>query len=334
MNIGDHYVFVEFLKWTRRKVYWLILVSVIITAMYRYLEWYFLAVPWVPIALVGTAAAFIVGFRNTQTYNRVWEARTLWGAIVNSSRTLGIMTRDFVRHNDKEKEAALRKEIIYRHVAWLTALRFQLREVKSWENIKTRSYNLEYLRNYKVPEWCQDLPTELSTFLKEDELTEILRKKNKAAQLIAAQSQRFRQLNEEGIIDTLCYVELENVMKDLYSHQGGCERIKNFPYPRQFASINLFFIRLLVILLPLGMLNEFARLGGDWIWLNVPFAAIVGWVFISLEQVGEATENPFEGGPNDVPITSLTRTIEIDLREMLGETELPAPIGPIHEIVL
>jgi ion channel-forming bestrophin family protein len=127
---------------------------------------------------------------------------------------------------------------------------------------------------------------------------------------------------------------MENVLKDLYQHQGGCERIKNFPYPRQFASINLFFIRLLLIILPFGMLNEFSRLGQHLVWLTIPFTMLVGWVFGTLEQVGEATENPFEGGANDVPITTLSRNIEIDLRDMLGESQLPLAIAPQHEILL
>jgi ion channel-forming bestrophin family protein len=123
-------------------------------------------------------------------------------------------------------------------------------------------------------------------------------------------------------------------LADLYDQQGKCERIKNFPYPRQFASINLFFIWLFVFLIPFGVLNEFSKLGPYFVWLTIPFSVIVSWVFTSLEKIGESTENPFEGSANDVPITALSRTIEIDLREMLGETELPEPLQPVNKILM
>jgi hypothetical protein len=110
---------------------------------------------------------------------------------------------------------------------------------------------------------------------------------------------------------------------DLYTQQGKCERIKNFPYPKQYGTLNLMFTRLFINLVPFGMLNEFAKMGEGFVWLTIPFSALVAWVFNMMERIGEASENPFEGGANDVPITAITRTIEIDLREMLGERDVP-----------
>jgi ion channel-forming bestrophin family protein len=105
------------------------------------LKW--LAIPWVPVALVGTAASFIVGFKNTQTYNRLWEARQIWGGIVNTSRTWGIMSKDFVKAEKSDIE-----QLIYRHCAWLTALRFQLRKPQAWEN-SSKKYNIEFRKYYR-----------------------------------------------------------------------------------------------------------------------------------------------------------------------------------------
>lgn len=73
---------------------------------------------------------------------------------------------------------------------------------------------------------------------------------------------------------------------------------------------------------------------GQMIWLVAPFSVLISWVFTSLEQVGESTENPFEGGANDVPISQMSRTIEIDLREMLGESDLPEALKAVNNIVL
>lgn len=328
MHTGNHYKVSEFLVWTRRDIFWLTVIATIPVVLFKVAGLTWLAIPWVPVALIGTAAAFIIGFRNTQTYNRLWEARQIWGAIVNTSRSIGILTKDFINAG-----RSVHQQIIYRHCAWLTALRHQLREPRSWEN-STKIYNIEYRRYYKVPEWETKLEEELVKYLSPEELTYILSKKNRATQLIALQSKQLKALKEEGKIDPLDYVELENLLVNLYEQQGKCERIKNYPYPRQFASINLFFVWLLVILLPFGLLNEFQKLGGHFVWLTIPFNVLVSWVFVSMEKVGEATENPFEGGANDIPMAALSRTVEIDLRDMLDETDLPAPLTAVNNILL
>lgn len=328
MHVGSHYKLREFLLWTRRDIYKLLLLATIPTVLFKVWGWTWIAIPWVPIALVGTAAAFIVGFKNTQTYNRLWEARQIWGAIVNGSRTWGMMAKDFV-HADQ----VVIQRLIYTHCAWLTALRYQLREPRGWENL-TKSYNIEFSRYYKVPEREVSLQDELKKYLSVQDLAYILSKKNKATQIVALQSERLKQLRGEGNIEPFEYVELERCLADFYEQQGKCERIKNFPYPRQFASINLFFIRLFVILLPFALLNEFQKLGDDLVWLTIPMSVVVSWVFTSMEKVGESTENPFEGGANDIPMAALCRTIEIDLRDMLNEKDLPEPLQPINNILL
>jgi putative membrane protein len=327
MHAGRQYSLREFLNWTRSEIYKLFLIAAIPTALYQFLDWHWLAIPWVPIAMIGTAAAFIAGFRNTQTYSRVWEARQIYGSIVNQSRAWGMMVKDFVT-DDKAHQS-----LIYRHIAWLTALRFQLRETRIWENTQKR-YNIEYKQFYVVPEWQNKLEDELKPFLTNEETDFILQKKNRATHLIKLQSTHLKTLHDKGQLDTLYHIEMENMLVNLYEQQGKCERIKNFPYPRQFSSINLFFIRLFTFIVPFGLLNEFQKMGDVYVWLNIPFSLIVTWVFMSLERVGEATENPFEGSANDVPITALSRTIEIDLREMLNETTLPAAITPVNSILM
>jgi len=328
MHTGNHYKITEFLIWTRRDIYVLILLSAIPTVLFQVFDLKWIAIPWVPVALVGTAAAFIVGFKNTQTYNRLWEARQIWGAIVNTSRTWGMMSKDFVNADQAEIE-----QLIYRHCAWLTALRFQLRKPQSWENTNKPHFK-EYRNYFTIPEWDGNLEEELKKYLSDEEHDYVISKKNRATQLIALQSKHLKSLRAEEKIEHYEYVEMERRLADLYDHQGKCERIKNFPYPRQFASINLFFIWLFVLILPFGMLNEFQKLGGDLVWLTIPFSVIVAWVFTSMEKVGEATENPFEGGANDIPMAALSRTIEIDLRDMLDENNLPAPITPMNNILM
>jgi ion channel-forming bestrophin family protein len=329
MHAGRKYSFTEILKWTRREIYLFTLIAIIPAILFQVLNWHWLAIPWVPIALVGTAAAFIVGFRNTQTYNRLWEARQIYGAIVNTSRSWGMLVKSYVKGGDE-----IHRQLIYRHIAWLTALRFQLRESRTWENVKVHISNVEYSKMYNVPEWNTKMEDEIKPFLSYDDMQHALAKKNKATHIVNLQSLHLKTLKAQGLIDALDYIELEKILIDLYEQQGKCERIKNFPYPRQFSTINQMFVKLFVVLIPFGMLNEFQKLGEHMTWLTIPFSVVVSWMFLIMERVGEITENPFEGSPNDVPITALSRTIEIDLREMLNETDLPPAITPIHEILM
>ena len=336
MHTGKHYTLREILYWTRRDIYFLLVLGTLPTVLYEVFD-IRLTIPWVPIALIGTAVAFVVGFKNNATYGRLWEARQIWGSIINASRSWGILVRDFITIKNtsisNDDLAQIRKRLIYRHIGWLTALRFQLREPRSWENL-SKSYNAEYRSHYRIPELEDKLDVELAKYLTGDELKYILGKKNRATQIINLQSADLRMLAEKDMIDNFRHVEMEKMLVNLYEQQGKCERIKNFPYPRQFATLNLYFVCLFTLLVPFGMLQEFDRLGDHFIWLTIPFTVLVCWVFLTMDKIGEVTENPFEGSPNDVPMAALSRTIEIDLRELLDEKELPPPISAVNNILM
>src|SRR5688500_14082861 len=126
--------------------------------------------------MLGTATAFIVGFKNVQTYNRTWEARQIWGATMSASRSWVMMCRDFLDNKDKSRE------LIYRHFAWLTALRYQLRIPRNWENVD-KDYNKEYKRNYSIPERETPLEQELIKYISQAEITSISSAQNKATQI-------------------------------------------------------------------------------------------------------------------------------------------------------
>jgi putative membrane protein len=106
--------------------------------------------------------------------------------------------------------------------------------------------------------------------------------------------------------------------------------------------INTIFVWCFAALLPFCVIREFDRLNadlsgflaGEMTWLTIPFSALVSWMYVSLDQVGESTSNPFEGGANDVPISHISRLLEVELREMLGETDLPPLLTPQSEIIL
>ena len=334
MQTGKSYKLFEFLDWTRRDIYVLIVLGVVPAVAYQAGNMKWLGIPWTVVALLGTATAFIVGFKNVQSYNRTWEARHIWGDIMSSSRAWGAMSRDYFDDADKSKE------LVYRHLAWLTALRYQLRESRAWEI--TSKANAEYLRYYSIPETQTPLETELARFLPDAELTQILATRSKATQILGLQSRAIKELLASQVIGVAQFVDMHRSIKDFLVHQGRCERIKDFPYPRQYASIDSFFIKLFCLLLPFGLLREFASLNdsvegvikGHMVWLTIPFSVLISWMYTSLGRVGESTESPFEGSANDIPISQMCRTAEIDLREMLGEPDLPSPLEPKNNIVL
>ncbi|HEX8329147.1 MAG TPA: bestrophin family ion channel [Hymenobacter sp.] len=335
MHSGHHYSLKEVLFWTRREIAAILVLGLVPTLLYVGLGWRWLAMPWVPIALVGTASAFIVGFKNNATYDRLWEARQIWGSVVNVSRAWGVLVRDMVdpAPPDGSGFADARQQLVHRHLAWLTALRYQLREPRSWETT-TQPANVEYSRRFHVAERETALPDELQRYLTPADAAYVLSKKNRATHLLGLQSRQLKVLVDDGALEMFRYFELTRLLTDLYEQQGKCERLKNFPYPRQFATVNLFVARVFVFLVPFGLLQEFDKLGAHFVWLTVPFSALVSWIFLTMERVGESTENPFEGSANDVPITALARTIEIDLRELLDEMEIPAALQPVNNILM
>lgn len=335
MHVGKSYRLSEFLIWTRHKIPTLFLLGLLPVLLYQVVGLTWLTVPWPVVALLGTATAFIVGFKNTQTYNRAAEGQKIWTDILNLSRYWGIISRDFF--SDPQKS----KELIYRHIAWLTTLRYYMRESRVWENTNEK-HNAEYQQYYRIPEWEATLESYLVEYLSQQELETMRPITPKATQLLAQQSTTVKSLYANQDIAVLQFVEMERTLKEFYSLQGKSEQMKDSPYPRQYAIINVLFVWLFCFLLPFGMLKDFDQLNGlvagifkgHMVWLTVPFSMLISWMYTSLEQVGESTENPFEGSANDVPIAQMSRQIEIDLRQMLGEDELPDQRLPHNNIIL
>ena len=341
--------------WTRKYIVLFLMISAIPVFLFDFLDWKWLHLPWLPIGLLGTAVAFIQGFKNNASYDRLWEARKIWGGIVNASRTWTIMIKDFINNNHSEKLHStdelrnIHKEFVHRHVAWLTALRYQLRQPKVWEvSVQARNNKRFRKKHYSIPEMDFTLEESIDPYLSESEKNEILAKGNRASQILGLQSRRLKDMRDQGLIEDFRHMELANMLKEFYTLQGKSERIKNFPYPRQFATLNQYFIWIFILLLPFGVMNEFESIGQTFldeflnheheagffhmlfdgigrhfVWLSIPFSALISWVFFTLELIGENTENPFEGGANDVPITNMSRGIEIDIRQLIDDDNIP-----------
>ncbi|WP_456437885.1 bestrophin family protein [Psychroserpens sp.] len=355
------------LKWTRRHIFLFFILATIPVLLFDIIGLKWLHLPWLPLGVLGTAVAFIVSFKNNASYDRLWEARKIWGGIVNTSRSWTIMVKDFITNTHASSKLSenelqsIKRELVHRHVAWLTALRYMLREDKPWEmHLKEKRSRREFKEtHYRI---CEDeIPIEdvIKGYISEEEYKEIFAKGNKASQLLGVQSRRLKELMSDGLIEDFRHMEMANVLVEFYTLQGKSERIKNFPYPRQFATLNYMFVWVFIILLPFGIMQEFESIGehivGDlvnhvshtstlhriqefiahhFVWFSIPFSALLAWVFHTMEVIGENTENPFEGGPNDIPITDMSRGIEIDIRQLIDDTDIPEPYVWKNDIVM
>ena len=335
MQSGRRYTLVQTIRWGFRYILIFLIYDSIPVALYHFLDLKWLSIPWQPISLIGIAVAFYLGFKNNSSYERLWEARKIWGGIVNASRSFTVMARDYI-HNDgtnatesEEGLKSIKKRLVHRHVAWMHALSIQLRKPKDWEHHENRD---NWFRENFGTIYSEDQFEKLKGYLSADDYNYVMSKGNKASHLLSLQSKDLMDLRVNGPLEHFRHLELEGQIKELYDLQGKSERIKNFPFPRQYATVNYFFAVLLLLLLPFGMLNVFADTGTDWlIWLSIPFSILGSWVFWMMEMIGDYSENPFEGLYNDVPITSMATDIEIDIRQMLDETDLPEPLQPIGE---
>ena len=335
MQTKVRYSLGEMLHWSRWEMAGFMLFSALVVVLYDLLGFTFLNVPWTPVALIGTAVAFMVGFQNNAAYGRIWEARKIWGGIVNTSRTWGMKTKDMVTNEyaktpvSEDLLAEHRKTLVYRHIAWLTALRHAMRQPKSWEAFDRHRTNREWAKIIHIPEKIFSLEDDLFHYLEPDEWEYVLSKKNKSAALLYLQSAHLRALKEQGLVWEFAFLELENVLEEFFTLQGKSERIKNFPYPRQYATLSHIFVWIFLSLLPFGIVPEFAKIAAhlsadfswSWgfTWLAIPFCTIVSWIFHTMQRICTVGENPFEGSANDVPISTIARGIEIDLRQLLDE---------------
>ncbi len=278
------------------------------------------SLPWGPIAIIGIAVAFYLGFKNNSSYDRTWEARKIWGSIVNNSRTFGAFAISYVQGKNQDE---IRKELIYRHIAWMTALRHQLRLSKQWEHTENR---LNFLY---VPTVCEDynnkLNKELSCYISQKEILELEGKSNKATQILKNQSIRLQELRDQDYFEDFRHMELSKLIGNLYTDQGKSERIKNFPFPRQYASVAIWMTYVFCAFIPFGLIDAIED-KQNWIIYLCPFlSGLITWIFFLMEKIGDYSENPFEGTYNDVPITSISKSIETDLKEMINDPDIPEP---------
>ncbi len=345
MYVNKSYNFRSTLQTAGLHLVWITLWSSSVFFLYLFFGLKWISIPWTAVAVIGTAVSFYLGFKNNQAYDRLWEARKIWGGIVNASRMWGSNLRGYVTNQftakaiTDEQVKAIIRTLVYRHIAYLYALRNQLLVPAPWEHVSLHSHvaTVNISRRKKIGiGMLDDTLTEqvFEKHLEQNEYKELINSSNMATQLIDVQSQDLMKLRKDNIIDDFRHMALQKLLNEFYAEQGKAERIKKFPLPRQYGNASRIFVAIFIFLLPFGLISEFEKLGSNGIWFFIPVVTIIAWIFLLMELVGDYSENPFEGLGNDIPMLSICRTIEIDLKQMIKDPDVPKPVKPKNGILM
>lgn len=266
------------------------------------------SLPFSTAAILGSALAIFLAFRNNSSYGRWWEARTLWGGIVNSSRVLARLVVTFADSHRRQaqyeavRSEAFKKRLTYLQIAWVWALNYHLRRTQKWD----------LLRPF---------------FTKEADFEAVGAAQNKPNYIQLLMGRHLYAAMADGTLGGFDSFQIEGQLLALANYQGGCERIKNTPLLRQYHYFTKLFLFTFMLVLPFSLIGDFARM--DMPALMIPISVLISFVFGVMGKVGEVNEDPFENLITDVPLDALCNTIERDLRETLGEQSLPEKLAPV-----
>ena len=241
--------------------------------------------------VLGTAISLILAFRTNQAYGRWWEARKVWGAIVNDSRSWARQVLTFMVAPEQEEAAIqIKQTLIYQQIAWVYALGRSLRKQNPLQDMEPliSGYSINQIKD------SQNIPNEI----------------------LLLQAQALKHARQEGWLDDYTYVQLDETLVKLCDSMGKCERIKNTVFPSVYSLLVHIFIFLFIILTALGASSPLD-------WVSGGIMVVVGIIYFLIERSAIHMQDPFEDRPTDTPVTALARTIDINLRQMMRDENLP-----------
>ncbi len=281
------------------------LVATAVTVLHEHIDLPIWRLSTIPFSLVAVALGIFLGFRNNTSYDRFWEGRKLWGQLVNTTRSLARQVQTFVGPQREapgvgSEQQTVHRELVYRVVAYVHAFRMHLRD--------------------------EDEPVALEGLLPEDERRALQGQLNKPLAILRELGARFRDLWQQQHIHPLHLPVLEGSLTALTDIQGACERIKSTPIPASYTVLIHRIVALYTFTLPFGIVETVG-------FATPVVVAIIAYAFFGLDAVGEEIEEPFGTDVNDLPLSTLSRMIEINLRQTLGETELPPVLAPVDGVL-
>lgn len=260
--------------------------DVIVTVVYYVLPF---RSPQLPLTLFGSVVALFLGFRSNSAYQRWWEGRGLWGLMINASRNVARTARNFLPDPDA---ADLKRAIVFRQIAYVNALRCQLRR--------------------------QPLDEATLEYVAKADAQVAIERANPANGLLDGTGRKIDEARRAGMIDTIQQSAMERVLVDMANAQGGMERLKNTPLPNHFRFFPMLFVHVFCVLLPFGLVETLG--------FATPLGStLAGLMFLAVLAIGDDLVDPFANSVHDLPLSAMCRTIEIDLLQAVG-LEAPEPI--------
>ncbi len=264
------------------------------------LEW--MVLPSTPLAVVGGAIGIFTSFRTNSAYDRWWEGRKLWGRLINTSRHWGSQIAAYLSDTDAEDHV---KPMVMRHVAYVHALRVLLRKQDPW------------------------VDAEFLDALSDADRDQVKGRSNLTHALLELQLRDLTALNRAGTLDDRRLQSLDETLRHLLDIQGGCERIKKTPFPRGYTFIAERLIRYFSFLFPFAIVSDLG-------WFVVPMNLLVSMAFLLISEAGRVLEDPFTMFFNGLPLSAISRMIEVNLREVLGQRDGLPPMRTVdhHGILM
>ena len=281
-----------------KKILWYVLYVSAIYIAYEYLGFEQLDIKMSIATVLGFAVALLLGFRTSASYDRWWEARKIWGGIVNDSRTL---VRKLIGFTDPENILPEIKQMANYQIAWCHALKNSLRDLDPFE--------------------------ELDPYLKKEEIEVLKGKLNVPNEILKLMSTLLLKMRKDEKVDAYQMVSVDQTIKDLCDHMGKCERINNTVFPVQYRSYTHKGIMIFIGMLPYGMLYS----TGPFV---IVICLLVAFFFYMLENIAAYLQDPFQNKGSDIPMSALTQTIEINLLELIGHSDVPKPLKPNEKGIL
>ncbi|MFN3322810.1 MAG: bestrophin family protein [Bryobacteraceae bacterium] len=298
MIVSDHLPWIRIWPQISRKLGVFLIYDLMISVLYVFVGVKFIAQPSLPLGMVGAALSIFLAFRTNSAYDRWWEARILWGGLVNYSRSFARQALTLVRiPDDPDEERRVQQRLVMLQIAFVHALRCHLRRQNS-------------------------LP-ELKNFLDSDTVEGLRHHRNVPAAILGKMGAELRYAYERGWLDSYRWMSMDQSLTELTNIQGACERIKNTPLPRQYDYFPRLLVTIFCLMLPIGLVEGLGML--------TPIAStFLGFIFVALDSIGRNIETPFENSVHDTPMTNLSRAIEINLRQHMGDNDnLPVEVQPV-----
>jgi putative membrane protein len=254
-----------------------------------------------PFTLIGLAISVFLGFRTNVAYDRYWEGRKLWGALVNVSRTFTRQATTLIDSGSPERDREIARELAHRTIAFAYALKHQLRHTEPWDD--------------------------LAPYLAAEEIQRLRGQRNIPLGVSRIVGERISQVWRQGWIRDIHMPVFEKSLTEMTTIQGGCERIDNTPVPFAYTTLIHRIVGIYCLLLPFGIVNDVQ-------WMTPLVVLMICHAFFGLDEIGDEIEEPFGTEPQHLPLAAISRTIEINVLQYLDETNVPQPLEPVDRVLI